>query len=224
LGTFYGLTTPPAGTALELVSTSGNPERGGLLTLGSVLGSHAHSMETSPVKRGVFVRERLLCQELPDPPINVDTTPPGLDPTLTTRERFAKHTADAACTPCHALIDPIGFGFETYDGVGAYRTEENGLPVDDSGEVTELETGSADSVSFSGPQQLADMLAASPTAQACLATQYMRFVRGFVEPHGDICVADVAEQFVASLSLQELLASVVKDQSFSVKAKTEDAP
>jgi hypothetical protein len=223
-GAFYGLSIPPAGSAMELVGTAQNPERGGLLTLGSVLASHAHSMETSPVKRGVMVRERILCQELLPPPLNVDTTPPGLDPSLTTRERFGRHTADPTCNSCHRLIDSIGFGFEQFDGVGAFRTEENGIPVDGSGEVAGLEAGASEVTSFNGPRELSLVLAESPTAQACLARQFAQFARGFHARETDACVADIAEQFQAALDIQELMVSVAQSPSFLVRSAGEAAP
>ncbi len=93
-----------------------------------------------PVRRGVFVRPQLLCQSLPSPPENLNVMPPGLDPSLTTRARFQRHSSDAACSGCHQLIDPVGFGFERYDGVGAYRDTEAGMPIDGSGEVLGLES------------------------------------------------------------------------------------
>jgi hypothetical protein len=121
LATFYGL--PPM-TGSELRKVPAGAGRGGLLTLGALLGMHAHSNESSPVRRGVFVRQRLLCQTLPQPPQNLNIMPPGLDARLTTRDRFGKHSSDPACSACHQYIDPLGFGFERYDGVGAYRADE----------------------------------------------------------------------------------------------------
>src|SRR6185295_5842377 len=125
----YGLSAA-AGPSVGLVPVTPDSHRGGLLTLGSVLASHAHAMDSSPIKRGVFVRRRLLCQSLPDPPANIDTTPPPLDRTKTTRDRFAEHTSNSACKQCHQYIDGVGFGFEGYDGAGAYRTTENGASID----------------------------------------------------------------------------------------------
>src|SRR5205823_11253384 len=122
-------------------------------------------------------RRRLLCQSLPDPPPNIDTTPPPLDPTKTTRDRFAAHTANAQCKQCHQYIDSIGFGFEGYDGAGAYRTMENGAAIDVSGSALGLETGAPDATPFRGPSELGALLSQSPTAAACAATQYFRYMR-----------------------------------------------
>src|SRR5690606_30112534 len=115
-------------------------QRGGILRTGALMAAHAHAMESAPVLRGVFVRKRLMCQELPPPPPDIDTTPPGLDPTLTTRERFSRHSDDPLCESCHRLIDPIGFSFEAYDGAGGFRELDNGSPIDVSGRMVALES------------------------------------------------------------------------------------
>jgi hypothetical protein len=107
--------------------------------MAAVLATHAHPDESSPVRRGLFVRSRLFCQDLAPPPPDVDATPPGLDPTLTTRERFARHTSNPSCAGCHQFIDGIGFAFEGYDGIGARRLVDNGKPVDESGALVGAE-------------------------------------------------------------------------------------
>ena len=69
---------------------------GGLLRLGAVLTTHALPQSSSPIHRGKLVRERLLCEDLPPPPSNLDTSPPPVDPTKSTRERYAEHAANEA--------------------------------------------------------------------------------------------------------------------------------
>lgn len=191
--------------------------RGGVLSTGSLTASHAHSNESSPIKRGVFVRERLLCQDLPDPPPDVDTTPPGLDPSLTTRERFRRHTDDPNCQSCHQYIDGIGFGFERYDAVGDYRETENEQTVDDSGELVDREgfrTGTNEA--FFGPDQLAQLLADSPSAQACAVKQYYRYARGYVEGEPDACTLESLTQSFAdgNFKLRQMLLDLIADESF----------
>jgi hypothetical protein len=128
----YGI-EPPAdhepGAPVQLNSD----ERAGLLTQPSVLALHAHDNQSSPIKRGIFVRENLLCQPLSAPPPDVDLNVPPPDPSLSTRDRFAEHTSNQTCQACHAMIDPIGFGFEHYDQFGAYRRTDGGRPVDAAG-------------------------------------------------------------------------------------------
>lgn len=103
-------------------------QRAGVLTQESVLAAHSSPEDTGPVHRGVFLRENILCQEVPDPPSGMDITPPEPDPRLTTRQRFAEHRQSPACNGCHALIDPLGFGLESYDAIGRWRTHETGYP------------------------------------------------------------------------------------------------
>lgn len=218
LARFYGL-TPPAGD-YEKVEV-GDSQRGGILGLGAVMASHAHQNESSPIKRGLFVRDRLLCQILPDPPENIDTTPPGLDPTLTTRERFARHTADAACSGCHQFIDGVGFGLEGFDGVGQQRSVENGLPVDVSGELRGLEgLGEGTVQTFEGPRELAALLRDSESAKACLAMQYFRFGRGYEEREADACsLAALRERFEdGELTVRTLLESLPQLKSFVIRS------
>ncbi|MEX1361693.1 MAG: DUF1592 domain-containing protein [Nannocystaceae bacterium] len=217
LADFYGLPRPGS-TIPVRVDLPAGANRGGLLTLGSVLASHAHPNESSPVKRGAFVRERLLCQPLPSPPDDVDVTPPELDPDATTRERFGQHTADPACQGCHVLIDPLGFGFEAYDGVGAFRSTENGLPIDATGELLGLEPG-ADPLPFDGPQQLAELLAPSATTSACVVEQYVRFSSGReLTPQDECTVSTLAEQLAdGGGDLHQMLIDHVRLDAFVLR-------
>jgi hypothetical protein len=220
LADFYGVPRPGAGGGFAPVPVTPESGRGGLLGLGSVLASHAHSNESSPIKRGVFVRRRLLCQDLPDPPPSLDTTPPGLDPTLTTRERFAAHTADPACSGCHQYIDSVGFGLEGFDGAGARRTVENGRSVDLSGEVLGLEDlGDDTRTPFHDGPGLAALIAESEAAQECLPLQYFRYARGIEVTSDDACtVHNLQLTFTESdLSIQDLLVAIVAQPSFAVR-------
>jgi hypothetical protein len=224
LARFYGLpgtgnpqpgrVTAPGGAARK---------RGGLMTLGALLGAHAHSNESSPVRRGVFVRQQLLCSTLTPPPENLNIMPPGLDPSLTTRARFQRHSSDPACASCHKLIDPLGFGFERYDGVGAYRETEAGMPIDSSGEVLGMESlESTDSVRFDGPTALGALIAASPNAQACFARQLFRYARGGENGTADGCaIKKLQEAFAAgALDVDQLFIEVLKQRSFTVRGGT----
>ncbi len=136
----YGVQPPADFTPGDLVELPAD-ERAGLFTHASVLARNSHVDQTSPVHRGVMVRENFLCQGLPTPPDDVDDTPPQLDPDATTRERFEQHTEDPSCASCHTLIDPIGFGLSAYDGLGAFVTTEAGVDVDERGELTGTGSG-----------------------------------------------------------------------------------
>jgi hypothetical protein len=214
LAAFYGLPLPGSDVPVRVALGAGR-QRGGLLTLGAVLASHAHPNESSPVKRGLFVRERLLCQELPSPPPDVDATPPELDPNATTRERFGQHSSDPACKGCHELIDPLGFGFEAYDGVGAFRATENGLPIDATGQVVLLEPGAAPAP-FDGPHELAAILAQARTTNACAVHHWVRFTAGRDMTHEDACTVEtLTDQLVqGGGDLHEMFIDSVRIDSF----------
>jgi Protein of unknown function (DUF1592)/Protein of unknown function (DUF1588)/Protein of unknown function (DUF1595)/Protein of unknown function (DUF1585) len=217
LSLFYGMPGVGGTNPIKTTLPPGEKTRGGLLTLGAVLGMHAHSNESSPVRRGAFVRERLLCQTLPQPPQNLNIVPPGLDRTLTTRDRFARHSSDPACAICHKLIDGIGFGFERYDGVADFRASENGKPISAAGELRGIEQLMADTMApFDGPLQLGALLAASPNAQACLARQLFRYARGGENGDRDACaIKKLQAAFMAGgLNIKQLLVETVKQKSF----------
>ncbi|MFP5305936.1 MAG: DUF1592 domain-containing protein, partial [Gammaproteobacteria bacterium] len=218
LRAYYGL--PGSTTDAAFVQQPADATRGGILALGAVLAAHAHSNESSPIKRGVFVRERLLCQDLPDPPPDVDTTPPGLDQSLTTRERFARHTSDPACASCHQYIDGTGFGLERYDGAGGHRTSENGREVDDSGELVDREgfnTGTSDP--FRGPRQLAAIIASTEAARGCAVKQFYRYARGYVETAADDCALEALHSGFAEdgYRLRSLLTRLIASDEFVLR-------
>jgi hypothetical protein len=185
LAKHYGVARPP-GAGFQPVEL--DPKRyAGLLTQPGLLSYYAETNQTSPVRRGQFVRERLLCQELPPPPAGVDVEVPVPSKTATTRERWAAHSAVPQCASCHKLIDPIGFAFETFDGVGKWRDRENNKVIDASGEL--IDAGDA-SGTFTGVRGLADRLAGSRVARACLVTQWFRYAHGRHEGPQDRCVLD----------------------------------
>ena len=150
---------------------------GGLLTQGSVLTAHARPSGSSPIHRGVLVRERLLCEHLPPPPSDLDTSPPPVDPNLSTRERYAQHATDPACAGCHDKIDLIGFGFEAYDGLGRWRDDDAGHAIDDSGDV--------DGAAFVGPFDLAELLLDDARVRTCFVETWRRHATG-----GPTCATD----------------------------------
>ncbi len=211
LASFYGITDPGQGVAL--VKTTLKPsERMGLLTQASVLAAHSKPGESSPVKRGKFVRVGLLCQPLPAPPAIVPTLQPP-QPNLTTRERFAQHSTDAACSGCHHLIDPLGFGFENYDGVGQFRSAESGKPVDASGAVT----GSLDiDGPYTGAIELSNKLAVSQEAKQCLALRAYGWAFGRSGVDGERPVVNsMVEPLAANgLDIRELMLAITQSNNF----------
>jgi hypothetical protein len=188
------------------------PERRGLLTQASLLAARSQSNQTSPVQRGVFVLERILCAELPSPPPSLMITPPAVtEEPRTTRDRWAAHSADASCRTCHAAIDPVGFAFEGFDPIGRYRTEERGMPVDTRGGVPllEIEDGS-----IAGAAELADTIAARPEARACLARQWLRFGLGRLERDVDRESVDAIAAVESESGLRAMLVALARTDTF----------
>lgn len=158
---------------------------GGLLTQASVLTVYALADGSSPVHRGVMVRERMLCEELPPPPPNLDTSPPATDAEGTTREKYEVHSSLPECASCHVLIDPIGFGFEHFDHLGRWRDEEVGQPIDSSGAV--------DGVEFDGVQDLANVLMDDERFRSCYVQSWRRWKSGSescADDPGDVGLMD----------------------------------
>ncbi len=191
LAAFYGL-SGPTGPDFEKVTT---PDRGGLLTQGSLLAHHAQPLQTSPVHRGKFVREALLCQFPPPPPDDLIIVPPELDPGLTTRERFNEHSSNPGCSQCHQLMDPIGLGFEHFDSVGRYRETENELPIDATGELFATDVDGE----FDGAIELGRLLAQSEQVASCMTRQWVRYAHGRSESSEDACtLVQLGDSFAAT--------------------------
>ena len=158
LARLYGLPTPPLARPTDYVRVELPPQQGraGVLGHGSFLTIFAHATTSSPTKRGKFIRESLLCQAVPPPPPDVATRLPKDEegkPARTTRQKLEAHRKDARCNGCHKAMDPLGLAFEGFDGIGAARQREAGLPIDTSGEL--------DGVSFGDPGQLGALLSKS---------------------------------------------------------------
>lgn len=148
------------------------PERRGILNQGAFLSVYAHAHESAPVLRGVAVARRIACLDIPSPSTqNIDTTPPVPDPTQTTRERYTAHVADPQCASCHSNIDPFGFTFEQFDGMGRYREADNGLPVDSTSTIS---VGADFDGEYADSNELAEALAVSPTVKNCFARHMFR--------------------------------------------------
>lgn len=218
LAEFYGASVvgqAPTTEAFEQVSM--DPTRhAGLLTQGALMAVHAEGNQSSPVFRGKFVREQLLCQTLPLPPADLVITPPELDPTKTTREQYEEIGANPDCSSCHALMNPIGFGFENFDGVGLWRDTQNGKPIDPTGEITDTQSVNG---TFDGPVELAGKLASSDEVASCVSSQWFRFSYNRTVTSADSqegCGLDVVNQeFAASgYNLRDLMVALTQTDTF----------
>ena len=135
LGSVYAV--PFGGGAWGPYEFAEDGPRAGLLSHVSLMSLTAHPGRSSATLRGKFVREVLLCQDIPDPPANVDFSivEDTSGELRTARERLGEHVTNDACAGCHTLMDPIGLAFENFDAIGAYRTQENGADIDASGNL-----------------------------------------------------------------------------------------
>lgn len=211
LAELYGVAHPGGGFARIQLPPD---ERSGLLTLAGVMATHAHHNQTSPVLRGVMVRENFLCQIPPPPPDNVDDNPPGLDPTLPTKERYEQHRSDPECAGCHNLIDPLGFGFEHFDATGRFRTMDGQNPVDASGEVVGAEDADGP---YDGHRELTERLASSEYARGCVSRQWFRYALGRLETSADECTLDeIYARFASSdFDIRELMVAIAVSDAVS---------
>ncbi|MEM9068337.1 MAG: DUF1592 domain-containing protein [Myxococcota bacterium] len=173
LAAYYGISAP----AEEWGRVELPDERRGVLARGGSLALHGFQL-TSPVLRGIDVRERLLCDHLPPPPPTVDDTAPAPDPSSTTRDQITVRTSAPDCVECHQLMNEVGFFFEGFDAVGQPRTEENGLPIDDTGKVLLSDIEAA-----RGVDELQQGLAESAMVRNCFVRQGFRFFLGRREGH-----------------------------------------
>ncbi len=224
LAEFYGI-PDVTGEAWVKVPLDGT-QRNGLLTHASILALTAKAAMTSPVFRGKFVREQLLCTPIPPPPPEIVVVPPDPDPNQSTRDLFREHATNPVCADCHRYMDPIGFGFESFDAIGRWRDRENGFLVDDRGEVTS--TLDADG-EFRGAAELGRKLAASAQQQRCVTRQLFRFAFGRGEVNADRCtLEELFHQYVeGGQDFRALLVEVVKSDAFRYRKHVEaegDAP
>lgn len=210
LASLYGL-TGVTGDAYSKVQLDPKQRRG-IFGEASFLAANSHEAQTSPVHRGKFIRERILCQPMPPPPATANTNPPAADATLTTRQRFAQHSADPSCAGCHKLMDPIGLAFEEFDGDGKFRSTENGLPIDASGELIGTDVDGK----FNGLSELVDKLSQSEQVRQCVAKQWFRYAVERPESTDDTCpIQSVESDFTKSgFNLKELIVLVAKSDSF----------
>lgn len=199
-------------------------ERAGLLTRAAVLANDQAT--TRPILRGVRVLTRVLCDEVELPENMDDIELPENDGSRTTREKVAALTEQegSVCNNCHQAINPLGFAFEGFDGLGRVRTEEavygedgallNAFPVDTSVEVR-LE-GRGDPVPISGGVELSESLAESPKVAACVARQLTRHALGRRENlRADGCMLEAVRGVLAEGgSLRDALVALAESPSF----------
>ena len=210
----YGATA--TGTTLARTNLNAS-QRAGILTQGAFLASRAGTAESNPTYRGVAIFRQLLCGQVPPPPANVpDVQAPA--PNLTTRQRYEAHDTNPCAIGCHTQFDPYGFAFENYDGIGAYRTMDNGQPVNATGSVI---TPGGVSLTFTNAVELAGALAASDEVKWCTTRQWFRYMLGRMETSTEQGSLELAYRAAAQnpgFSVRDLLVSTTKSMAFRSRA------
>ncbi len=210
LAELYGLPLPGSD---EPVRVSVTAPRGGLLGQASVLSVTSFATRTSPVRRGKWVLEQVLCDAPPPPPAGVEGFVDMPNPDASLRERMEQHRADPTCAACHDVLDPIGFGLENFDGIGAWRTEDTGdFPIDASGQMP-------DGQSFTDGAGMVAILAGDERFPACIAEKLFVYGLGRGPRSEDedylSALAEVAAD--PDVTLPEVIAAVVTSEPFLMR-------
>lgn len=197
-------------------------ERAGLLTrAGFLLGN---GPQTAPTPRGQRVRTKLLCQDTPPVPGDVDF-PPFMED-LTPREFVEYHLGDPLCAACHEYLDPIGLAFEEYDQHGRFRSEyaqRPGEAIDPSGEVVPLPGRPTDvDGTFTDVRALGERMASSQSVRACYGTQWYRYVFGRPLSEDDMCEIQRIDRAFANKGAhpRDLLIELVASPAFRFRHPT----
>lgn len=212
LAELYDMPAPAGGAGW--VPYDGNG-RMGLLSHGSFLSVAANVADTSPTRRGKFIREQLMCQTIPPPPPNVDAdNPPDPEAAECKIDQYDAH-ATGTCAACHDQMDPIGFGLENYDKTGKYRAHDDGKPecvIPGDGELTGIGT-------FNGPDELAQLLLDNDVLDGCVAQQLYRYAIGRAVEVDDLAfVGDISASFeAADHHFDELLVALVANPAFAYR-------
>lgn len=205
LAALYGV--PYAGTPFARTELAGSG-RAGILTMPGVMAAFAATQSPSIAQRGVFVRSRLLCQAVPEPPPDAFDELPEEGEGQTLRDYLEGVTAADGCQSCHALINGPGFAFEGFDAVGGARSG-----FDASGEL--VATRDIDGA-FDGAAELAQRLAGSEQVSECMAIQHFRWALGRDVSQADACsVVEAYTRFVETDGdLLELAVATVSSEAF----------
>jgi hypothetical protein len=231
LAAIYGVPAPAK--EFDRVAFPAGSERAGLLGQTLFLAITAKPEDSAPTARGLFVREQFLCQHVPEPPAGVNTNLPAVteDRPQTNRERMLEHATNPSCATCHKLIDPIGFGLERFDAIGAKRETfqlQFALPREEGRRRGEVKTvdlkidpggyvaGLPDS-EFTSPSQLGAVLAGSEQCQECVVKQYFRYTFGRMETPADRpLIRKVLDAFRSSDNrFKQLIVALMRERALS---------
>jgi hypothetical protein len=207
LAKFYDLPQTATDSVHQATFPADSP-RVGLLGAGAILAAQAMPDRTSPVLRGLFVDEMLLCKLVPPPPPGVPPLPAQSSTNQTVRQQMVAHRAQPQCAACHGLMDPIGFGMENFDATGQYRTTDKAQPID--------ATGTLDGLDFANLAELGTAVRKNPAMAPCLvANMYVNALGRSVTGLDAAAIDSLTKQFAtAGNRVDQLLVSLVSNDSF----------
>jgi hypothetical protein len=237
LAVHYGLAEPLAEWSVVDVSETG---RGGLLTTAGWLTSTSYPERTSPVQRGKWVLDNLMCESVAPPPPGVEAlgttsetgrpsdidiaahaTVPQQQLGQPVRDRLREHLSNPICQSCHVTMDPIGFAFENYDSIGAWRNTDEGRPVDASGRLP-------DGFTFDGPTELVGQLSESRKFDRCVVQKTLTWALGRAPGVQDLPYLDgIESEYTASdRRFKALVTAIVLSDPFRQRrgADPSDSP
>ena len=208
LAALYEVRAPTREGFTEFTFTESDGRRG-ILGHGSLLSIHSHAVASSATLRGKFIRQTLLCGVVPPPPVNVDTSlPEPSGNAITLRQRIGEHSANPACATCHLLMDPIGLGLENFDGIGRFRTKEEGAIIDPSGTL--------DGADFANAWELADVIRNHPKLSECLVKNLYQYATGNVISRGEQGQVNALSQMFQNdkYRVKALIKNIMMSQGF----------
>jgi hypothetical protein len=217
LARHYGIPNV-TGPEFRRVDLTGTP-RGGVVTQGSVLTVSSYATRTSPVLRGKWILENLLNAPPPEPPAdvpNLDET--GIGTAASVRMQLEEHRKNPVCASCHRRMDPLGFGLENFDAVGAWRTMDGKLPIDSAGVLPDGRT-------FNGPDELRTILSSDRDAFArALTSKLLTYALGRgLERYDTKTVKAIAAKLPASdYRFSALVLEIVKSLPFQSRRPSRD--
>jgi hypothetical protein len=208
LAEHYGLASVPSQTGWVAYGDDG---RAGLLSHGSFLSlSSTQGSETLPSRRGSMLAQRILCQSIPPPPPDIDVDDGvEVEEGQCKEDAYAVHRDSSGCAACHISIDPLGFGFERYDGLGRYREAEADKP-----ECAIAGQGEVGGEAFSGPRQFAALVDEQGRAAACGVEKLRRFASRSGQPHIDLAQRLVITFEESQQDFRALMVALATDPAF----------
>jgi hypothetical protein len=194
-----------------------NPaQRAGILTSGAFLALTGDTSESNPPRRGKAIYTKFLCGVMPPPPNNVPK-PADASTGGTMRQRMEAHDLNPCAGSCHGIIEPLGFAFEEYGGIGEFRTTDNNAPVDSTGTIV-LD---GQSHPYASAPELVRLLAASPTVRGCFSTQWLRYAFGRAETPADQASLNAATGALTTTGdVRELIVALATSRTFLYRTTT----